>query len=368
MARWHRWACAGLGCAVACSGVRAELLSTYFPDGVPGYGTAPGVTVASRARPEYDAPGVRMDTFLLHPTVEESTGYDSNVLGAASGGQGSWLIGTKPSLLVNSDWSRDSLGGYLGLDNERYLELPAQSFTNWTASLGGAVAVGRDQLTIGVSHFALHELRTDLDALPSDTPIGYQVEDARAGYTIALDRLSITPGVAFSAYRYDATTIFGVPASQTYRNRDVLQGDVTARYELSPQRDALVVTRVLGVHYLAPQAGQPTRDSTGYQVLVGLSDDSDGMWRYRVLVGWEERAFRASVYQAHQAPTAEAAVIFSPSGMTTVTAKVNRSIEDAAQEGVAGYTYTGARLILDHEYMRLRVEGARYRISSIKSV
>jgi hypothetical protein len=178
------------------------------------------------------------------------------------------------------------------------------------------------------------------------------VEDARAAYTVALDRLSITPGIAFSAYRYDDTTIFGVPASQAYRDRDVLLGDVTTRYELSPQTNALLVTRMLGVDYVAPQAGQPTRNSTGYQALVGLSDDSDGVWRYRVLVGWEERAFRASVYQAHQAPIAEAAVIWSPGGMTTVTAKLTRGIEDAAQEGIAGYTYTAGRLVVDHEYLR----------------
>ena len=38
--------------------------------------------------------------------------------------------------------------------------------------------------------------------------------------------------------------------------------------------------------------------------------------------------------------------------MTTVTATLTRSIEDAAQEGIAGYTYTRARVVLDHEYMR----------------
>jgi hypothetical protein len=69
-------------------------------------------------------------------------------------------------------------------------------------------------------------------------------------------------------------------------------------------------------------------------------------------VGWEERAFHASAYQAHQGPIAEAAVIWSPSGMTTVTAKLTRGIEDAAQEGIAGYTYTAGRLAVDHEYMR----------------
>ncbi len=224
--------------------------------------------------------------------------------------------------------------------------------TNWTASLGGTLAVGRDQLTVSVAHLSLHQARTELDALPSDAPVAYQVDDVRVGYTIALDRFSVTPSVAFSAYRYDATTIHGVPASQAYRDRDVVQGVVTTRYELSPQRNLLLVTRALGTHYVEPQPGVPTRDSTGYQVLVGLGDDADAVWRYRVLLGWEVRAFRASQYSTHQAPIAEAALIWSPSGMTTVTATLTRSIEDAAQEGDAGYTYTSARLVVDHEYLR----------------
>jgi hypothetical protein len=87
-------------------------------------------------------------------------------------------------------------------------------------------------------------------------------------------------------------------------------------------------------------------------VLVGLSDDRDALWRYRLLVGWEERQFAARVYHRHDAPVAEAELIWSPSGMTTVTGTLTRSIEDAAREGVAGYTYTAAALTLDDEYDR----------------
>ena len=351
MATWRSWLCVTALGALACGSVRAQLLVDYFPEGVPGYGTAPGVTVASRARPDYDPAGVRVDSFVLHPGIDESLGYNSNLLGGASA-PGSWVIGTRPSLLVNSDWSRDSLGGYFGLDDERYLNQPAQSFTNWTVSLGGTVAVGRDALTISVAHFSLHQARTDLDALPTDTPVAYRVNDARASYQAIFGRLSISPGISFSTYRYDATTEFGVPTSQTYRDRDVLQAEVTTRYELSPDRNALLVTRVSNSDYVAPQAGQPTRNSTGYQVLVGLSDDSDGVWRYRVLLGWEDRIFQASAYKSHQAPIAEATLIWAPTGMTTVTARLTRSIEDAAQENVVGYTYTAARLVVDHELWR----------------
>jgi len=361
MARWsvrvgrvrHVAAGVAIGAVVAYGGLsRAELLSSYFPMGVPGYGTAPGVTVASRARPEFDPPGVRLGSFMLRPLWDESLGYDDNVFGSSAGQRGSWIVGTHPSLLVTSDWSRNSLAGYVDVSDRRYLDQPTQSRTDWTASLGGTLAVGRDQLTVSVAHFSLHQDRTELDALPTDAPVAYQVEDVRVGYTIALGRLSVTPGLAYSTYRYDATTIQGVPTSQAYRDRDVVQAMVTTRYELSPQRNLLLVNRAVGTHYVVPQPGVPTPDSTGYQVLVGLDDDADAVWRYRVLLGWEVRAFHASAYRTHQAPIAEAALIWSPSGMTTVTATLSRTIEDAAQEGNAGYMLTRARVVVDHEYLR----------------
>ena len=348
----RRWLALGIviGCTTLSS-VRADLLSTYFPPGVPGYGTAPGVTVASRTRPEYDPPGTRAGNFVLQPLWQQGLGYDSNVFGGPSS-MGSWLVGTNPSLLVASDWSRNSLGGYIDVDDERYPDQPRQSWTNWTASAGGSLDIGRDRLTISAAHLALHQSRTDLDALPSDAPVTYRVDDVRASYAIALDRLTVMPSVAFSAWRYDATTIFGVPTPQAYRDRDVVQGTVTTRYELMPQRDLLVVTRALGSDYTAPQPGMPTRNSTGYEVLAGLDDKTGGVWQYSALVGWEERSFRAAQYSTHQAPIAEAAVVWNPSGLTTVTATLTRSIEDAAQEGVAGFTYTGTRLAVDHEYLR----------------
>ena len=174
-------------------GVRAELLATYFPAGVPGYGTAPGVTVASRLHPDFDPSGVRVGSFLLHPQIEEGLGYDGNLFGSGSGALGSWLVGTHPSLLIGSDWSRNSLSGYVGADDLRYLDQPPQSYTNWTASLGVRSRSAATSSPLAAAHFGLHQPRTELDALPSDTPVAYRVDDVRASYRIALDRLSMTP-------------------------------------------------------------------------------------------------------------------------------------------------------------------------------
>ena len=59
-----------------CGSVRAELLSELFPDWRAGLREAPGVTVASRARPEYDPQGVRVGISCVYPQWMESLGYD----------------------------------------------------------------------------------------------------------------------------------------------------------------------------------------------------------------------------------------------------------------------------------------------------
>ncbi len=330
---------------------RAQPLSAYIASGVPGYDTMPGVTVLSRARPDYAPEGIRVDDFLFHPSFEEGLGYDSNVLGGPAS-PGSWTVGTHPSMQVSSDWSRDAVSAVLGVDDTRYLDTPRQSRTDATAAFGGTLAIGRDELTMGAAYLAGHEDRSALDALPSDTPVAFRLFDARIDYTHTLDRLSLTPNLEFSNYQYGNTTILGAPASQSYRDRDVLAAGVTVRYELMPLQNALLVLRGTATNYLAPQAGQPSRNSTGALLLAGLSDDRDGRWRYRLLLGWEQRQFAASAYHAHGAPVAEGELIWAPSGMTTVTGTLTRSIEDAAQEGVVGYTYTAASLTVDHEYAR----------------
>jgi hypothetical protein len=340
-----------LGCGFAGGSAAADWLDTLFPAGVPGYGAEPGVTVASRLRPETQPEGLRDGSFILHPAWEQSLGYDSNVLGGPTP-MGSWVVGTRPSLLVASDWSRDALGAYVAADDRRDLGAPAQSRTNWTASIGGSVDIGRDRLTLAVAHIDSHEDRTELDALPTDRPVPFQVNDFRASYAWVSGRWTVTPNLEASSWHYGETSILSAPASQSYRDRTVLLGGTTVSYELAPQRTLVFVTRAIGQDYTHPSPGAASLNSTGYQALGGFDYDDDAVWRYRLLLGAEHREFAAASFPARTAAIAEGEVAWMPSGMTTATASLTRSMEDAAQEGVAGFTYTTAKLTLDHELQR----------------
>ena len=138
-----------------------------------------GVTVLSRSRPLYEEPGVRAGSFLIRPQLTESFGYDSSPNGVSSS-PGSWLLNTSSSVAVNSDWSRDSLGADLSVQDYRYLNTPRQDYTNWTTAIGRGYTIGRENLTIAYAHLSLHELPAEVGAVPSDVPVDYQVNDVRA--------------------------------------------------------------------------------------------------------------------------------------------------------------------------------------------
>lgn len=330
---------------------RAQYLETYFPASVPGYDQELGVTVLSRQRPLYDEPGMRAGSFLVKPRLDEGFGYDSNPIGVQST-PGSWLLRTSPSVSANSDWSRNSLGINLSADNYQYWNTPNDSHTDWTTSIGGGYTIDRNDLTLAYSHLSLHQSPGDIGAVPSDTFVHYQVDNVRSAYTFDLGRFSFTPNIDARSYYFDNTTIEGVPTSQQYRNRYVLSGGITTRYALSDRHNLLFVLQGVDSHYTSTPVGQPTSNSTGILALGGLDYEVTGVWRYQVLVGVEVRKFQSAEFKTQTAPLAEASAIWTPTGLTTVTARLARVIEDASSEGTAGYTYTTARLVVDHEYLR----------------
>src|ERR1700712_4424000 len=86
----------------------AELMTGLFPDGVPGYDADDGVTVETRIHPEQMPLGLREGAFHLAPRLAQSFGSNGRALPGhwrRGGGQ----IVPAPAVIVDSDWSRDSV-------------------------------------------------------------------------------------------------------------------------------------------------------------------------------------------------------------------------------------------------------------------
>lgn len=354
LGRWGTWgtrACRVLlGLVVPCAS-QAQFIGEYLPSAVPGYQQEPGVTVGSRLRPLYQPMGARIGDFVLHSDLLETTGYNSNVAGFGNS-PGSWLLRTAPSLAINSDWSRNQIGAAFTADDAHFLSTLRQNYTDWTASLGGGYTIDRRDLVLGYSHLSLHEDPTQIGSALSSTPIPYQVEDLRSSYTFDRGRLSFEPRVDAQLYRYGDATLLGVPVGQQNENRVVLTAGLETRYALSDLRSLVFVVEGIDSSYVDEPSYQPTDSSKSVLALGGIDYQESSLWRYRLLVGIETRQFDAPQYASHTAPIIAASVVWTPTGMTTVTGTLSRTIEDPAAAGTGGYTYTLGRLVIDHEYLR----------------
>jgi hypothetical protein len=337
--------------ALAPSTLRAQVIDQYLDTAIPGYGTAPGVTVASREHPEYDATGVRVGEFTLLPVLDESAGYDDNVTGTEHP-HGSLLIDTTARVDAVNQMSDGSLAASLSVDDNEFPDQPTQSYTNWTAALGGTHDFGEDTLTIGATHLNLNQTPRDLDVPQLNSTIAYRVDDLRAAYKMVFNRLSLEPAFDVSWYSFDNGAVAGQTYLQNYRDRIAYSPGVTANYEFATRRSLVFVVRDTKANFANPIPGLAAQNYNDFSVLAGMAYDVDGALSFRLLGGYEERDFRSSTYRTIRAPILEGSVSWTPTGLTTITGTAARYIEDSSAEATIGYTETALKLSVDHELYR----------------
>jgi hypothetical protein len=328
----------------------AQSINFYFPQGSYGYDQQLGVTVQTRAHPLYAPLGVQVGSFNVSPSADQSLFYNSNVNGVA--GSGSWGSQTGASVSANSLWSRNSLGASVGFSHYQYISLPDESYTNWNVGLGGGYTIADSQLIVAYSHQSLYQLSTTIATVRSTTPVLDQTDSLGLEYTFNFGRLSITPNIGLSAYRFGPATAAGVTFTQDYLNYNALAAGVTARYSLNEQSGLLAVIRGLDSSYLTAQPGQPRNDSNSVLLLGGIDFQPEGVWRYRLLAGVEIRKFEASQFPTRGAPDVEGSVIWSPTDLTTASLTLASTIEAPQTGDSSGYVLSQGRLVVDHELRR----------------
>ncbi len=327
-------------------GARAQILENYLPARV-----LETQSFLQQPPPDYTPQGIRLGDFVLHPQVQESLGTNSNVQGEA-GSKGSPTIETTGMLQGQSNWSRDSLGIDVDIDNVQTPRVSGLNYTNYTASIAGSLDIGRDKLSGAYSYLNVNLLPNQIGGLGLNEVLPVVTNDMRASYAAQFASIAIVPSITVDTYRYGNAVVGGGVQSYGYLNRDLYTPGVALRYELAPQRDLVFVLRGTSAQYLTVQAGQPGRDYVDLQALAGLDFAASGVVRYRALLGYETRSYRSAQIPDVSSPIVEAAAIWTPTRMTTVTGAVTHRIEDAIETDIYNYTYTELRVAAEHQLYR----------------
>lgn len=329
----------------------ADLVDAYFAPGIIGREAGTGVTVLSRERPATDPIGVHAGAFTVRPQIGVAPGYDSNPL-LNNRPKGSTFVRTDGAIDFTSSSADEPFGARITFEDTRYASVNGLSTTNWSASLGKVFTFGTDRLSMAATRLALHQTGRDLNAPDLDAPGAYNVTNVRLTYDADRGAFFIQPQLQYTGFRYDDVTTNDTRIAQAYRDRDILDGQLTIKYKYAELRDVALVLRGASIRYVEPIPLKPREDSSTATILVGIDNTSSAPWRTRLLVGAQTRQGNGLGVKSRTAPVAEANITYQPTGLTTIGASVTRAVQDAAGEFAAAYTYTEAKVAVDHELTR----------------
>jgi hypothetical protein len=341
----------GAALSLGSAEASAQVINSYFPPGTFGFDRALGVTVLSRERSLYDTSGIPAGAFIIRPQVDESLFFNSNPNGSSTP-SGSAGVRTGAAIAAASNWNRNSFEAVAGVDDHRYFSQPRNNFTDWNVGLRGGYTISDSELAVGYAHKEYYQLGTVIGAVASQTPMLTVTDTAQINYTVNLNRFAFTPDLSASAYRFGTATVAGVKLSQAFLDRNVVAAGLTTRYSMSDVGGILFIVRASSDHYLHGQAGQLSNNSTSLDLLTGFDYQAKGPWRYRFLVGVEQQSYQASQLSSQTATLVEGSIIWTPSGRTTLTGSVLRSIEPPQTSGTRGYVLTSPKLTIDFELLR----------------
>lgn len=334
-----------------------QVVNLNFPPIATGYDQEIDATVQARPHTLYAPLGIRFRAFEIYPSADQLFGYNSNPTGSSTA-HGSAFSRTAVSVSANSDWSRNSLGGEIGLDEYDYFSIASAHYTDWHAGLQTGYTIAGEQLTLAYSHQSYHQLGSAIGRVSSATPVSDNTDTAQMQYPLDLGRFGVTPDGSVSVYRYGSATVDGTRLDQKYLDRAVYAGGMTGRYTMAGFGSLLVVARATDAVYPHRFAGLPTNNSRNFMLLAGADYHADGPWRYRLLVGGEVSTFSAAEYSTRASPTVEGNVTWTPTPLTTVVGTISRAVNDPLAAGVSGDTLNSANLQVDREVLRnLVLEG-----------
>ena len=329
----------------------AQLLQRYLPSSVPAYQLDPALAVLENGGPDYRSTGTRLGDIVVRPSIDETFGYNDNPLGLQNA-RSSAEIESSASLSANSDWSRNSIGASVSIDDQRYLNLSIANETNSTAFVGGSLDIGRDTLSFGAGHVSGNLGPTDVLSDGFGAPVPYQSNDVRVAYTALFNRLSVAPELDLTSYRFGRSAAGTFITDDTGLDKNQIEGGLTATYDFSAGHKLVFVWNETSAFFQHRAAGQPNPNYLDTLAAVGFDYDTHAFFRYDLLLGYEERHFSSGSISALNEPVVEASVTWTPTRLTTLSAAVVRHLSDASYNVATNLAYTEGKLIIDHEYRR----------------
>ncbi len=315
-----------------------------------------------RKRPAVDedpyAPlGIRLGSITLRPAITNSIGYDTNPQRTtATGAKGSPYSRYEGEVAIQSDWNVHELKGQLRGGYLQYFRNKEASRPDADGNLDLRLDMSRDTRILLESRAKLDTQRPgspDLTSAVTGRPQTYQYGGS-AGITHDINRLQLTLRGSVDRSDYeDAHLTSGALLSQKDRNQTQYGLRLRASYEVTPGFKPFVQAEIDQREFdeKADSNGY-MRSSNGMTGRIGTSFEISRQLTGEISGGYQDRKYEDTRLKNLRGFVGDAAILWSPTPLTTVTLRGGAELGDTTIPGSSGTTARRVTLEVAHALRR----------------
>lgn len=326
--------------------------------------TQPDVTGATplrlrRPRPVEDDPygpiGFRAGTFVIRPSVELQSGYDSNA-DRAAGGAGSKFNAINTQILAKSEWLRheaslDLRGGYTAYSDVDGADRPElQSILRGRIDVTALSRIEVDgKFAITTENPGSPDAIASVKRQPSVYTFG-----ANVAYVRQFNRFEVTTGAGIERNLYDNADLTN-GGTLSLADRDYIAYSLRLRgaYEWSPEVKPFVEALIDKRERDLPVGFDGLRrDSNGNTLRAGLTFGRKERLSGEISAGFANRSYADPLLNDISGFIFDSSLVWRATGLTTVTLQASSGIDETQVVGAAGVLRREAKLIVDHAFRR----------------
>lgn len=316
-----------------------------------------GETVQNRARPEVTPQGVVMGDFVIFPRLSLAGAYDDNLLASDTDERSGYRFKFAPEVAARSDWGNHALNFQASAEAGQNSEFSSENYQDWAVGTDGRLDILRTlRLYAGATGGHDHVERTAPEDSSGLEPTEYDFATAFGRYEQQFGRISLR--LSADVLRNDYQDVPGiingnrVTINQDDRDRNEYRLGVRGGYEFI--RDYEAFLRLTGNRRDYDDlldVSNTDRSSEGYESVAGIALDLGGVTFGDVYAGYLNQNYKTP-FPDIDTPVFGTNLFWNPSGLTTVSFGVQRSINEAVNIHFSGYTSTETSLAVDHELRR----------------
>ncbi len=311
----------------------------------------------------YQAPGVRLGSFMLRPGAELAYENNNNIFYLDRVKVSDDIFHIRPWFNLNSDWSRHELNFNFYADIAKYNNFGNEDYEDWVASINGRFDVKRgSDFNYKASYMQLHEARTSPDGRRGIRPNKFSFSGFDVGYHHNFNRLTAALNYHVTDTNYDNNVrIDGSILDNQYRNRQRDALLLRVDYALSTvRRNVFFSAEGNNVNYdqKFDNAGFE-RSSDGYRLRGGVSWDENGIIQGDLYVEYIEQKYDDPRFKKINGFGIGAKLDWTPTKLTNVNLIFRNAPQETTQLNSSGYYSSLYSVRVQHEIRRNWLVNAR---------